>query len=64
MTKCYKCDGTGRYKQPNDEELFNELVDKYDNEGSHSTYECIKMALNYTGYTIIPCPVCKGAGYI
>ena len=37
--KCYLCNGTGKYKKPNDEKEFDRLVDIEMDKGYHINYE-------------------------
>lgn len=56
---CIACENTGWYKDPNDRELFDKLVDKYDQMGIYTANDCYNKAINEVGYTKIPCPYCE-----
>ena len=62
--ECFLCDGTGRYKQPNDEEAFDKAFDAHDSKAYFiNTKECRETALEEVGYTEIVCPACGGSGH-
>lgn len=53
------CDGTGKYKKPNNEEEYDRVFDIYDSKsGFLSMGEIREKALNDVGYTEIDCPYC------
>ena len=57
--KCNLCNGTGKYKKPNDEKEFDRLVDIEMDKGYHINYEmAAEKAYKHTGYTVIDCPHC------
>ncbi len=58
--KCFLCDGTGKYKKPNDEEKYNWRFDVYAEFLSNG--EARERALQEAGYTVIECPNCGGSG--
>ena len=60
--RCFYCDGTGKYKEPKNEDVFDDFYEKYDNMGSFSAEECREKALDKSGYTLITCPKCHGTG--
>ncbi len=61
---CSYCEGTGKFKKPNDEEAFDRKFDYYDKPGFMSMGEIREKALNEVGYTPIVCPNCGGKGQI
>lgn len=57
---CDYCNGTGKYKKPNDQERFDELVDVEMEKGYHVNYViAMEQAYKKVGYTIVDCPFCK-----
>lgn len=56
---CSLCDGTGKYKKPNDPEEYDKIFDKYDSMGVFNMDQVHQKALNEVGYTIIDCPECN-----
>ncbi len=61
--KCFYCEGTGKYKKPNDEEKFDKLFDLYADKAYFiSMGEAREKALAEVGYTEIVCPNCGGSG--
>ena len=61
---CYYCNGTGKFKQPINEEAFDIAFDHYDDHGYMTLGETREKALEKVGYTLIQCPKCNGTGYI
>lgn len=61
MSKCFWCDGTGKFKQPKDQEEFDRRFDYYDKPGAVLS-DCRKKALEDVGYDVIECPYCDGSG--
>lgn len=60
MSKCFYCDGTGKYKKPNNEKEFDRLFDYYDAKANFDSLGDIRnKALNAVGYTEIDCPYCS-----
>ena len=60
--KCWHCNGTGKYKKPNDQEKFDRLVDIEMEKAYYVNYAMAEeKAYKYVGYTIIDCPYCNGA---
>ena len=56
---CSYCGGTGKYKKPHDQKLFDELIDAEMDKGySVNYYMAEKMAYSRVGYTFEPCPHC------
>lgn len=55
---CFYCNGTGKFKKPNDEEDFDRRFDRY--AEFLSMGEAREKALKDTGYTLIDCPYCSG----
>jgi hypothetical protein len=43
MDYCAACSNTGRYKQPNDNEEFDRLFEKYDRPGTMNMHECYNI---------------------
>lgn len=62
--KCSWCGGTGKFKQPKDEEAYNKAFDRYDKAHFISMGEMREKALADVGYTEIECPNCGGSGEI
>lgn len=62
--KCSWCNGTGKFKKPNDEEEFDKRFDYYDKAYFISMKEMREKALDDVGYTIIDCPNCGGTGEV
>ncbi len=63
MERCIFCKGTGKYKQPDDKERFDELIDREMDKGYQVNYAMAeKVAYDEVGYTIIDCPYCKEKG--
>ena len=61
--KCPYCDGTGKYKKPNDEEEYARKFDYYADKAYFiSMGEAREKALADVGYTLIVCPECGGTG--
>lgn len=59
MERCIKCDNSGIYLKPNNEELYDKVFDRYDDMGIFTLSDCEKKALDEVGYTAInPCPFC------
>jgi len=61
---CSYCDGTGKFKQPNNEEEFEKRFDYYDKAHFISMGEMRERALEDVGYTLITCPRCGGTGEV
>ena len=60
---CSYCDGTGKYKKPNDEEQYERKFDHFADKAYFiSMGEAREKALADVGYTLIDCPVCGGRG--
>lgn len=60
--KCIFCNGTGKYKQPNDQEKFDNLVDCEMEKGYFVNLEMAEeKAYKAVGYTVIDCPYCQGS---
>ena len=62
MSKCFWCDGTGKFKKPRDKEKFDQLFDYYDSPGPLSMGECRERALEKTGFDLVKCEHCNGTG--
>ena len=62
MSKCFWCDGTGKFKKPRDKEKFDQLFDYYDSPGTLSLGECRERALEKTGFDLVKCEHCNGTG--
>lgn len=61
--KCSYCDGTGKYKKPNNDEEYSRRFDWYEDKAYFiSTGEAREKALNDVGYTLIDCPYCAKSG--
>lgn len=63
MSECIRCNDTGIYKKPKDEEKFDRVFDRYFDQGYLSGGECYDKAINEVGYTIVPCTCEKGKEY-
>lgn len=60
MSKCYFCDGTGKYRRPKDEERFEKLVDREMEKGYFVNIAMAQeKAYKEVGYDIIDCPHCQ-----
>lgn len=60
--KCRHCNGTGKYKKPNDQEKFDRLVDIEMEKAYYVNYAMAEeKAYKDVGYTIIDCPYCNSA---
>ena len=60
--KCRYCNGTGKYKKPNDEERFDRFVDYEMEKGYFVNYEMAEeKAYKEVGYTLIDCPYCQNS---
>ena len=57
---CFICEGTGKYKKPDDEEKFDARFDVY--AEFLSMGEAREKALKDAGFTIVICPRCGGTG--
>lgn len=62
LSKCYKCDGTGKFLKPDNEEKYDLAFDQYDRIGVFNHSECHMKALKDVGYTAIECKQCNGTG--
>lgn len=57
---CKYCNGTGKYKKPNDEKKFDEIIDREIDKGYFVNIEDAKeIAYKQVGYTVVDCPFCK-----
>lgn len=57
--KCSYCNDTGIYKQPNNLDLFEKIVEKEMDKGYFVNYSMAEeKAYEIVGYTEIPCPYC------
>lgn len=57
---CRYCKDTGKYKQPNNVERFERLVDIEMDKGYHVNYEMAEEKIyKVVGYTVIDCPYCQ-----
>lgn len=60
---CSYCDGTGKFKKPNDEDAYSRRFDYHADKAYFISHgEAREKALNDVGYTLITCPVCGGSG--
>ena len=58
--KCYYCNDTGKYKKPNNQEKFDEIIDYETEKSDFVNYEMAeKRAYKEVGYTLIDCPYCS-----
>lgn len=58
--KCRYCNGTGKYKKPNNMERFDRLVDIEMEKGYQVNYAMAEeKAYKNVGYMIIDCPFCN-----
>lgn len=60
--RCVMCEGTGKFKQPSNENVYNDTFDKYDAMGTFTMGECREKALEKSGFHLIHCPKCNGTG--
>ena len=61
--KCYYCNDTGKYKRPNNQEMFDHLVDIEMDKGYHVNAEIAReKAYKAIGFTVIDCPYCNTIG--
>lgn len=57
---CIYCDGTGKYKKPNDQERFERIIDTEMDKGYFvNAIMAQEKAYKEVGYTIIDCPYCN-----
>lgn len=57
--KCMYCNGTGKYKMPNDQAMFDKIVDSEMEKGDFVSYSMAEeKAYKKVGYTLIDCPYC------
>ena len=58
--QCHHCHDTGKYKQPNNQQLFDELVDMEMDKGYAVNCAMAEERAYYrVGYKYVPCPRCK-----
>lgn len=58
--KCTYCNGTKKYKKPNDQERFEKIIDNEMDKGYFVNYLIAEeKAYKEVGFTIIDCPYCK-----
>ncbi len=58
--KCNLCNGTGKYKKPNDEKEFDRLVDIEMDKGYQLNYAmAAEVVYKRIGYTVVDCPHCN-----
>lgn len=56
------CNGTGKYKMPNDEAMFDKIVDSEMEKGDFVNYSMAEeRAYKKIGYTLVDCPYCYKA---
>lgn len=56
---CSYCNGTGKYKRPNDEAEYDRRFDWYADKADFISHgEARERALRDVGYTLIDCPYC------
>lgn len=56
---CSYCAGTGKYKQPCNKKLFDELIDTEMEKGYYVNYIIAEeKAYKRVGYKLVPCPYC------
>lgn len=60
--RCFYCDGTGKYEEPINEDMFDDFYEKYDSMGCFSAEQCREKALDKSGRKLIICPKCNGTG--
>ena len=57
---CIYCNGTGKYKKPNNIEAFEDFVDREMDKAYHvNRMMAEKQAYKKFGYTIVDCPYCQ-----
>ncbi len=60
MIKCRYCSDTGKYKQPNDQEKFEDYIEREMDKAYHvNRFMAEEKAYKKFGYTLIDCPYCK-----
>ena len=58
--KCRYCNGTGKYKEPKNQEKFDRLVDAEMQKGYFVNYAMAEeQAYKEVGFNLIDCPYCK-----
>lgn len=58
--KCRHCNDTGKYKQPNDPQKFEEIIDREMEKAYMVNYEIAEnLAYQKVGFTVIDCPYCS-----
>lgn len=58
--KCMYCKDTGKYKQPNDKDKFDRLVEIEMDKAYFISYEMAEQKVyDRVGYTVIDCPFCE-----
>ena len=58
--KCIHCKDTGKYKEPKNKKLFDQLVDAEMDKSYFVSYAMAEeKAYKEVGYTLIDCPYCK-----
>ena len=61
--KCRYCNGTGKYKKPNNQERFDKLINCEMEKGYFVNYKMAEeKAYKEVGYTLIDCPYCEKDG--
>lgn len=61
--KCVHCNGTGKFKKPNDEQKFNDLVECEVDKAYYVNYAMAEeRAYQKVGFTWERCPHCNGTG--
>lgn len=61
MAKCFKCEGTGKWKEPVNKEIYDIVFNRFDSQGA-TMEEAREKALRKAGYNEIICPCCNGTG--
>ncbi len=60
--KCDHCKDTGKYKEPKNKELFNQIVDtEMEKAYFVNGAMAVEKAYKEVGYTLVDCPYCKKA---
>lgn len=58
--KCTYCNGTKKYKKPNDKERFEKIIDNEMDKGYFVNYLIAEeKAYKEVGFTLIDCPYCS-----
>lgn len=60
---CTHCSGSRKYKKPNDQDMFDKIIDSEMEKGDFISYSMAEeRAYKKVGYTLIDCPYCNKLG--